>query len=144
MKRRPKKLRAIVLQIILVCIGALAFSFIAPGLANAQEADEQIELSPLPEEVAADFDQRLSEIALQDEDIQQLQARVNSSEGLPAQVLAIRCSRVPCFLVRIPLLDPFTWQAALPKVVILRCICLLGGRSSEADTMMLVDAVKEC
>jgi small conductance mechanosensitive channel len=94
MKLRPKKLRAIVLQAILVCIGAVAFSIIVPGLANAQEVVEQLELAPLPEEVAADFDQRLSEIALQDEDIQQLQARVNSSEGLPAQVLAIRRDRL--------------------------------------------------
>ncbi len=75
-------------------MGALAFSFIAPGLVNAQEADEQIEMAPLPEEVAADFDQRLSEIALQDEDIQQLQVRVDSSEGLPARVLAIRRDRL--------------------------------------------------
>jgi small conductance mechanosensitive channel len=94
MKLRPKKLRAIVLQAILVCIGAVAFSIIVPGLANAQEVVEQLELAPLPEEVAADFDQRLSEIALQDEDIQQLQARVDSSEGLPAQVLAIRRDRL--------------------------------------------------
>ena len=94
MKSGPNNHRAIVLQVILVCIGALAFNFIAPGLANAQEVDEQIELAPLPEQVAADFDQRLSEIALQDEDIQQLQARVDSSEGLPAQVLAIRRDRL--------------------------------------------------
>ncbi len=94
MKLRPKKLRVIVLQVILVCIGALAFSIIVPGLTNAQEVDEQLELAPLPEEVAADFDQRLSEIALQGEDIQQLQARVDSSEGLAAQVLAIRRDRL--------------------------------------------------
>jgi len=94
MKIRPKKLRAIVLQVILAGIGALAFNIIVPGLANAQEADEQIELAPLPEEVAADFDQRLSEIALQDEDIQQLQVRVDSSEGLPERVLAIRRDRL--------------------------------------------------
>ncbi len=94
MKLRPKKLRAIALQTTLVFVGALAFSFIAPGLANAQEVDEQLELAPLPEEVAADFDQRLSEIALQDEDIQRLQARVDSSEGLAAQVLAIRRDRL--------------------------------------------------
>jgi small conductance mechanosensitive channel len=94
MKLRPKKLRVIVLQATLVFMGALAFSFIAPGLANAQEVDDQLELAPLPEQVAADFDQRLSEIALQDEDIQLLQARVDSSEGLPAQVLAIRRDRL--------------------------------------------------
>ena len=75
-------------------MGALAFSFIAPGPANAQEVDDQLELAPLPEQVAADFDQRLSEIALQDEDIQQLQARIDSSEGLAAQVLAIRRDRL--------------------------------------------------
>jgi len=94
MKLRSKKLRAIFFQAILVCAGALAFSIIMPGLANAQEVDEQLELAPLPEEVAADFDQRLSEIASQDEDIQQLQVRVDSSEGLPAQVLAIRRDRL--------------------------------------------------
>ena len=94
MKLRPKKIRAIFFQAILVCAGALAFSINVPGLANAQEVDEQLELAPLPEEVAADFDQRLSEIALQDEDIQLLQARVDSSEGLPAQVLTIRRDRL--------------------------------------------------
>ena len=75
-------------------MGALAFSFIAPGPANAQEVDDQLELAPLPEQVAAYFDQRLSEIALQNEDIQLLQARVDSSEGLAAQVLAIRRDRL--------------------------------------------------
>ena len=94
MKLRPKKLRVIALQATLVFMGALAFSIIVSGLANAQEVDEQLELAPLPEEVAANFDQRLSEIALQDQDIQQLQARVDSSEGLVAQVLAIRRDRL--------------------------------------------------
>jgi len=74
-----KKLRVIFLHAILVFVGALASSFIAPGLVNAQETDEQIELAALTEQVAADFDQRLSEIALQDADIQQLQARIDSS-----------------------------------------------------------------
>jgi len=89
-----KKLRVIFLHVILVFVGALVSSFIAPGPANAQEADQQIELEPLSEEVAADFDQRLSEIALQDGDIQQFQARVDSSEGLIAQVLEIRRDRL--------------------------------------------------
>jgi hypothetical protein len=94
MKFRPKNLRVIVLQAILVFMGALAFSFIAPGLAYAQEADEQLELEPLPEEVSAEFDQRLTEIALQNVDIQQLQGRVDSSVGLAAQVLEIRRERI--------------------------------------------------
>lgn len=89
-----KKLRIIFLHAILAFVGALASSFIAPDLVNAQETDEQIELAELTEQVAADFDQRLSEIALQDEDIQQLQARIDSSEGLTAQVLGIRRDRL--------------------------------------------------
>ena len=89
-----KKLRVIFLHAILVFVGALASSFIAPGLVNAQETDEQIELAPLTEQVAADFDQRLSEIALQDADIQQLQARIDSSEGMAAQILAVRRDRL--------------------------------------------------
>jgi len=75
-------------------MGVLAFSFMAPGLANAQEVDEQLELEPLPEEVAAEFDQRLTNIALQNVDIQQLQTRVDSTEGLAAQVLEIRRDRI--------------------------------------------------
>ncbi len=94
MKFRPNKLPVIARQALLVFVGALAFGFIAPGLVNAQEADDKIELEPLTEQVAADFDQRLSEIALQDADIQQLQARVDSSEGLTAQVLEIRRDRL--------------------------------------------------
>jgi small conductance mechanosensitive channel len=94
MKLRPKKLRVIAIQATLVLMGALAFSIIAPGLANAQEADEQIELVPLPEEVAAGFDQMLSDIALQDADVQQLQARVDSSEGITAEILGIRRDRL--------------------------------------------------
>ena len=89
-----KKLRVIFLHAILVFVGALASSFIAPGLVNAQEADEQIELAALTEQVAADFDQRLSEIALQDADIQQLEARIDSNEGMAAQILAVRRDRL--------------------------------------------------
>ncbi|MCH8335891.1 MAG: mechanosensitive ion channel family protein [Proteobacteria bacterium] len=94
MRFDKKKLQTIILQAFLVFVGALAFGFIAPGPANAQEADQQIKLTLLTEEVAADFDQRLSEIALQDADIQQFQARVDSSEGLIAQVLEIRRDRL--------------------------------------------------
>ena len=94
MRFDKKKLQTIILQAFLVFVGALAFGFIAPGPANAQEADQQIKLTLLTEEVAADFDQRLSEIALQDGDIQQFQARVDSSEGLTAQVLEIRRDRL--------------------------------------------------
>jgi len=94
MKFGPKNLRVIVLQATLVFMGVLAFSFMAPGLANAQEVDEQLELEPLPEEVAAEFDQRLTNIALQNVDIQQLQTRVDSTEGLAAQVLEIRRDRI--------------------------------------------------
>lgn len=75
-------------------MGALAFSFIASGLASAQEADEQLELAPLPEEVVAGFDQMLSDIALQDADVQQLQARIDSSEGITAEILGIRRDRL--------------------------------------------------
>jgi small conductance mechanosensitive channel len=94
MKLEPQKLRVIILQAILVVMGALAFSFMAPGLASAQELDEQLELEPLPEEAAAEFDQRLTNIALQNVDIQQLQVRVDSSEGLAALVLEIRRDRI--------------------------------------------------
>jgi len=94
MEIRQKNLRVIALQAILVIMGALALSFLAPALLNAQEADEQLELEPLPEKVAADFDQRLTNIALQNVDIQQLQTRIDSSEGLAAQILAIRRDRL--------------------------------------------------
>jgi len=96
MKPGPKKIRVIVLQAILVFAGALVFSFIVPGLAHAQVAEEQIELQlePLPQEVATGFDQRLTNIALQNIDIQQLQSRADSSEGLVAQILEIRRDRL--------------------------------------------------
>jgi small conductance mechanosensitive channel len=74
-------------------MGALA-CVVVPGLASAQQADEQIELVPLTEEVTTDFDQRLTNIALQNVDIQALQGRIDLSEGLVAQVLEIRRDRI--------------------------------------------------
>ncbi len=94
MKLDPEKLRSNFMQALHLSIIVVALCVNLPGLANAQEADEQIELEPLPEEVAAEFDQRLSEIALQDADIQQLQARIDASEGMVAQILAVRRDRL--------------------------------------------------
>jgi small conductance mechanosensitive channel len=63
-------------------------------VAVAQVQGEQIVLESLPEEVRTDFDQRLTNIALQNVDIQALQGRIDLSEGLVAQVLEIRRDRI--------------------------------------------------
>ena len=73
------------------CVSILLLS---PGVAVSQVQEDAVELTPLPEEVSAGFDQRLTNIALQNVDIQQLQTRVDLSEGLAAQVLEIRRDRI--------------------------------------------------
>lgn len=94
MRTHRKNIPAVVRHACLVSIVALVIGCIAPGQAHGQGATEQTDLQPLPEEVAAGFDQTLSDIALQDADSQQLQARADASEGLVAQILAIRRDRL--------------------------------------------------
>jgi hypothetical protein len=64
------------------------------GHLAAQAQEEQVELEPLPPEVASDFDQRLTNIALQNVDVQQLQGRIDLTEGMLLQVLEIRRDRI--------------------------------------------------
>ncbi len=61
--------------------------------ASAQEADGRLDLQPLPEEIAARFDQALAEIELQKEDIEQIEARIGDLEGLPVKIFAARRDR---------------------------------------------------
>ena len=72
----------------------VAILLLSPGVAVSQVEGDAVELTPLPEEVSAGFDQRLTNNALQDVDIQQLQGRIDLSEGLTAQVLEIRRDRI--------------------------------------------------
>ena len=64
------------------------------GGAVAQDQEAQVALEPLSGEVTAGFDQQLTNIALQGVDVQQLQGRIDSSEGLLTQVLEIRRDRI--------------------------------------------------
>ncbi|MDX1403586.1 MAG: mechanosensitive ion channel family protein [Woeseiaceae bacterium] len=57
---------------------------------QSQETGEATAQDQLPAEVAADFDQRLTEIALENVEIQRLEQRIAASEGVLRQVLEIR------------------------------------------------------
>jgi hypothetical protein len=71
-----------------------AMQLLLLGHLAAQAQEEQVELEPLPPEVASDFDQRLTNIALQNVDVQQLQGRIDLTEGMLLQVLEIRRDRI--------------------------------------------------
>jgi len=88
------KIRAVVVPAILISTGLLTLGLITPAPVKAQEPVEQVELEPLPDGVTAEIDQMLSDIALQDADIRQLQVRVDSSDGLTEQILTIRRDRL--------------------------------------------------
>ena len=75
-------------------LACLAIGWLYAGFAAAQEQDQQVELQPLPAEIAAEFDQALTGIALENVDVQQLETRIGVSEGLTAQVLEIRRDRI--------------------------------------------------
>jgi small conductance mechanosensitive channel len=61
---------------------------------NAQEADGETGLQPLPEQVAARFDQMLVDIENQKEDVRSAEARLGEFEGVPADILSARRDRV--------------------------------------------------
>jgi hypothetical protein len=73
----------------LTCLPLLLTLFL-PSLACAQDVGESIALQPLPEEVAAAFDQVLSDIELSETDVESLRARTEASEGLAAEIFAAR------------------------------------------------------
>ena len=75
-------------------IACVAILLLSVGIAVAQEQEDQVELAPLSKEVSDGFDLALTNIALQNVDIQQLQGRIDSSEGIAAQVLEIRKYRI--------------------------------------------------
>jgi small conductance mechanosensitive channel len=75
-------------------LACLAITVLLAGFAVAQAQDTEAELQPLPQEVATGFDQQLTNIALQNVDIRALQGRIDTSEGLAAQVLEIRRDRI--------------------------------------------------
>jgi len=64
------------------------------GPASAQEADGPVDLQPLPEQVAAQFDQMLAKIEMQKEEIKGLDARLVDHEGLIADLLGTRRDRL--------------------------------------------------
>ncbi len=77
-----------------VLLACAVVQLLLPGYTAAQAQEDQVELQPLVPELATDFDQRLTNIALQNVDIQQLQGRIELSEGILAQVLEVRRDRV--------------------------------------------------
>jgi len=62
--------------------------------AGAQEAGEQIELKPLPEQTTVRFDQALVDIGFQKDDVKRIEGRLEELEGVPAVVLGERRDRV--------------------------------------------------
>ena len=64
------------------------------GPVNAQEADGQVDLQPLPEQIATRFDQTLADIEDQKEDIETTEARLGDFESTPADILGARRDRV--------------------------------------------------
>jgi small conductance mechanosensitive channel len=75
-------------------IACAAMELLLLGCSAAQAQEQQVELEPLPPEVATDFDQRLTDIALQNVDVEHLQGRIDLTEGLLVQVLEIRRDRI--------------------------------------------------
>jgi len=65
-----------------------------PGSASAQETNEGSRLQPLPDQIAARFDQALADIEDQKEDIESTEARLGGFEGAPAEILSARRDRV--------------------------------------------------
>ena len=62
--------------------------------AIAQEAGEGPELQPLPEQISAQFDQTLADIALQKKDVERLGMRAEVLEGAFVKILVARQDRV--------------------------------------------------
>jgi small conductance mechanosensitive channel len=64
------------------------------GPANAQESEGRVDPQPLPDQVAAGFDQLLADIEDQKEEIRNIEARIGDFEGALADVLTARRDRV--------------------------------------------------
>ena len=62
-------------------VACAAILLLSLGVAVAQDQEAQVDLEPLAEEVTDGFDLTLTSIALQNVDVQQLQGRIESSEG---------------------------------------------------------------
>ena len=65
-----------------------------PGPASAQEVNGLVDLQPLPEKVAAQFDQMLAEIEIQKQDIRRIESRIGEFEGQVAEILGARRDRI--------------------------------------------------
>ncbi len=71
--------------LVTLCIAAPALS---------QEEATRVHLKPLPEKVAARFDQTLAEIAIQKEDIKRIDTQHSDLDGIPAAILGARRDRL--------------------------------------------------
>lgn len=76
----------------IICCAAVLF--LMAGNSFSQVREEPTDVEPIRTEDATDFDQRLTNIALQNVDIQQLQGRIEQSEGVLKEVLEFRRDRV--------------------------------------------------
>lgn len=65
-----------------------------PGSASAQETDGRVDSGPLPEQVAARFDQAIADIEVDKEDIHRIEERLTDLEGIPADILGARRDRL--------------------------------------------------
>jgi small conductance mechanosensitive channel len=79
---------------ILNIAGCVLVALCLLGPVNAQVADGQVDLQPLPEQVAAQFDQKLADIAFQKEEVERLGERIEELEGAFVKVLVARQDRI--------------------------------------------------
>jgi len=74
----------------LLVAGCLSFLLSTSNPAAAQDKTREVDLQPLPQEVSAEFDQKLAEIEEQKEDIEHIERRLADLEGVGATILGSR------------------------------------------------------
>ena len=77
-----------------IVAGCASMVLLSLNPAIAQEAGEGSELRPLPEQISAQFDQILADIALQKKDVERLGMRAEELEGEFVKILVARQDRV--------------------------------------------------
>ena len=70
------------------------FLLLLCGLVHAQVSDDGAAISQLPDQIAQEFRDQLSEIALHESEVESLTTRLAASEGPIAEILATRLDRV--------------------------------------------------
>lgn len=82
------------IRTVFIVAGCASMVLLSLNPAIAQEAGEGPELQPLPEQISAQFDQTLADIALQKKDVERLGMRAEVLEGAFVKILVARQDRV--------------------------------------------------